>query len=262
MNLSVEDLDKIQCDGFFLVNQVDLSVGSYYYKFAGISEIFRELLGNMVFNLVGINCAKYEYIPEKKCLLSKDLNSEQVMHSPSEFGIKAITLYDVNKGIEKAKFGNEDKLKLSIEVMHFIDLLFSNIDRHVTNFGFYIDENNNATLVVFDNGCFLSYYEIATRPLAFKMGGMSSMQFLHHSKKEEAQAFIKSMSIEMKELAPMYLELFSPNRVEFMIEQIEKDLGITFPDKKYNMKKYKNNYNMVNSFVMGKRESFVKRLFR
>ena len=88
------------------------------------------------------------------------------------------------------------------------------------------------------------------------------MQFLHYSKKEEAQAFIKSMSIEMKELAPMYLELFSPNRVEFMIEQIEKDLGITFPDKKYNMKKYKNNYNMVNSFVMGKRENFVKRLFR
>ena len=64
MNLSVEDLDKIQCDGFFLVDQVDLSIGSYYYKFAGISEIFRELLGNMIFDMVGIDCAKYEYIKQ------------------------------------------------------------------------------------------------------------------------------------------------------------------------------------------------------
>ena len=63
MVLSEEDLCKIECDGFFLVDQVDLSIGSYYYKFAGAGEVFRELLGSKVFKMVGIKCAEYEYLP-------------------------------------------------------------------------------------------------------------------------------------------------------------------------------------------------------
>ena len=80
MVLSEEDLCKIECDGFFLVDQVDLSIGSYYYKFAGAGEVFRELLGSKVFKMVGIKCAEYEYLPQKKCLMSKDLNSEQIRY--------------------------------------------------------------------------------------------------------------------------------------------------------------------------------------
>ena len=99
MVLSEEDLCKIECDGFFLVDQVDLSIGSYYYKFAGAGEVFRELLGSKVSKMVGIKCAEYEYLPQKKCLMSKDLNSEQIMYTPSSFGMKGITLYDVYMGI-------------------------------------------------------------------------------------------------------------------------------------------------------------------
>ena len=66
MQLSKEDLDKIQCDGFFLVSQVDLSIGSYFAKFCSLDAIFRELLGKKVFDLVGIKSAEYEYVPEKK----------------------------------------------------------------------------------------------------------------------------------------------------------------------------------------------------
>lgn len=262
MVLSEEDLCKIECDGFFLVDQVDLSIGSYYYKFAGPGEVFRELLGSKVFKMVGIKCAEYEYLPQKKCLMSKDLNSERIMYTPSSFGMKGITLYDVYMGIERGRFNNPDQVKLSIEIMHFIDLLFSNIDRHSTNFGFYLDSNNNAELVLFDNGCFLSHYDIATRPLAFQVGGMSSMQFMSISKKEEAKEFFKRMSPEMRELVPMYLELFEPSRVEFMISQIEKEIGMEFPEKKYNMRKYKRNYSMVSSFVKGKKESFIKRFIK
>jgi hypothetical protein len=141
-----------------------------------------------------------------------------------------------------------------------IDLLFSNIDRHSTNFGFYLDSNNNAELVLFDNGCFLSHYDIATRPLAFQVGGMSSMQFMSISKKEEAKEFFKRMSPEMRELVPMYLELFEPSRVEFMISQIEKEIGMEFPEKKYNMRKYKRNYSMVKRLLKGKKKEFSKSL--
>jgi hypothetical protein len=262
MVLSDEDLCKIECDGFFLVDQVDLSIGSYYYKFAGSGEVFRELLGSKVFKMVGIKCAEYEYLPQKKCLMSKDLNNEQIMYTPSSFGMKGVTLYDVYMGIERGRFNNSDQVKLSIEIMHFIDLLFSNIDRHVTNFGFYLDEDNNAELVLLDNGCFLSHYDIATRPLAYNLGGIGSMQFMSISKKDEANEFIKRLSPEMRELVPMYLELFTPERVEVMINMIEKEIKMEFPDKKYNMRKYRKNYNMVSNLVKGKKESFVKRFIK
>ena len=262
MVLSEEDLSKIECDGFILVDQVDLSIGSYYYKFAGAGEVFRELLGSKVFELVGIKCADYKYLPQKKCLLSKDLNSEQIMFAPSGFGMKGTTLFDVYRGIERGKFNNPEQVKLSIQIMHFIDLLFSNIDRHITNFGFYLDSNNNAELVLLDNGCFLGHYDIATRPLAFQMGGIGSMQFMTISKKEEATEFFKRMMPEMRELVPMYLELFEPSRVEFMISQIEKEIGMEFPEKKYNMRKYKRNYSMVSSLAKGKKESFIKRFVK
>ena len=42
----------------------------------------------------------------------------------------------------------------------------------------------------------------------------------------------------MRELVPMYLELFEPSRVEFMISQIEREIGMEFPEKKYNMRNY------------------------
>lgn len=262
MKLTEDDLSKIECDGFFLVDQVDLSIGSYYYKFAGLGEIFRELLGRDVFNMVGIKCAQYEYLSDKKCLLSKDLNSDKPMISPTSFGIKGTILYDVYKGIDKGEFSNSEQIKLSIEIMHFIDLLFSNIDRHITNFGFYIDDDLNAELVLLDNGCFLSYYDIATRPLAYNLGGMSSMQFMMISKKAEAIEFVKRMSLEMRELVPMYLELFKPERVEVMLNKIEKEINMEFPDKKYNMRKYRKNYNMVSSLVKSKKESFVKKFIK
>ena len=48
--------------------------------------------------------------------------------------------------------------------MHFIDMLFSNVDRHIYNYGISIDENNNGCLVVFDNGLFLDYFDKIVKP--------------------------------------------------------------------------------------------------
>ena len=263
MVLSEEDLCKIECDGFFLVDQVDLSIGPYYYKFAGAGEIFRELLGSKVFKMVGIKCAEYEYLPQKKCLMSKDLNSEQIMYTPSSFGMKGVTLYDVYMGIERGRFNNPDQVKLSIEIMHFIDLLFSNIDRHISNFGFYIDEAGNVVLALLDNECFLKYYDKATRPMYVEEGErIDSMSFMRTSKKKEAEVFLSNISFELKELIPKYLEMFSPSRVESIITGIEMELGMEFPNKRYNMRKYKRNYSMICGLLKVKKKSFMKTLVK
>lgn len=257
MKLSLDDLEKIEFDNFFFVNQVNLSIGSYYAKFCSMEEIFRELLGQMVFELVGIECAKYEYIPQKKCLLSKDLHENRILKNLTELGIKGNTLFKVYEGIA-CNFSNYKQLKLSIEIMHFIDLLFSNIDRHTSNFAFSINDDNSAELVVYDNGYFLDYYSIATRPVAVT----ECTDFFLHSKKEEAVAFISCMSDEMKLLVPKYLELFTPEKVETMINNIKKRLNIEFSQKQYHMKKFRKNYNMVCKLMKIKKQSWSFKLFK
>ncbi len=267
MDLCKSDLDKIQCDGFFMVTQCDLSIGSYYAKFTGVDGIFRELLGKKVFDLVGIKSADYEYIPEKKCLLSRDLNQDGRFYNLYElFIMRATTMKQLFDGLERVQKDTGykcDNVKLSLEVMHFIDLLFSNIDRHISNFGFYIDEAGNVVLALLDNECFLKYYDKATRPMYVEEGErIDSMSFMRTSKKKEAEVFLSNISFELKELIPKYLEMFSPSRVESIITGIEMELGMEFPNKRYNMRKYKRNYSMICGLLKVKKKSFMKTLVK
>lgn len=267
MQLSKDDLDKIQCDGFRLVEQFDLSIGSYYVKFTGVDGVFRELLGKKIFDLVGIKSAEYEYIPEKKCLLSRDLNQDGRFYNLYEFFIMRITtmkqLFDGLDRVEKDTGYKCDNTKFSLEVMHFIDLLFSNIDRHISNFGFYIDKDGNVVLALLDNECFLKYYDKATRPMYVAEGErIDSMSFMRTSKKKEAEMFLNNMSFELKELIPKYMELFHPSRVEVMIQGLEMELEHEFPQKRYNMRKYKRNYSMVCKLLKAKKKEFSKSLVK
>lgn len=264
MQLSKEDLDKIQCDGFFLVSHVDLSIGSYFAKFCGFDGIFRELLGKKVFDLVGIKSAEYEYVPEKKCLISKDLNSDKKFYTPYDFYImRSTTMEQVFRGLDNLEVAtnvNSKKAKLSLEIMHFIDLLFSNVDRNINNFGFYIDELGNVELVLLDNECFLNYYVEATRPMYYGDDRTDTNTFMTIPKRKEAELFLNNISDELKELIPKYMELFHPSRVEVMIQGLEMELGHEFPQKRYNMRKYKRNYSMVKRLLKGKKKEFSKSL--
>ena len=253
MKLSKADLDRINFDGFFLVEQVDLSIGSYYSKFCNINTRFMELLGKKVFDMVGIKSADYEYVQEKGCLLSKDLCCDKPMFSCYDlFIMKANTLKQVYDGLDNLSYrfdyGMEykvDKVKLQIEIMHFIDILFSNIDRHISNFGFYIHDNGEVELVLLDNEYFLQNFKIATRPMACGDDEMDSNDFMGVSKRYEASKFFESMSDEMKELVSKYLELFSPERVELLLNTIEEEQCLGWPLKASSLRQYKKNYKMI-----------------
>lgn len=89
-----------------------------------------------------------------------------------------------------------------------------------------------------------------------------ALDFMCHTKKEEASSFVKNMSDEMRELAPKYLELFVPSKVEMFINQIEQEIGMEFPQKRYNMRKYRSNYNMLCRLVKNKKRSFGRVLVK
>jgi hypothetical protein len=253
MRLSKEDLDKIHYDGYFLVQQVNLSIGSYYAKFCNINSRFMELLGKKVFDLVGIKSADYEYVQEKGCLLSEDLNCDKHMFSCYDlFIMRANTLKQVYDGLDNLTYrlnnGIEykvDKVKLQIEIMHFIDILFSNVDRHISNFGFYLHDNGEVELVLLDNEYFLQNFKTATRPMSCGDDEIESQDFMAVSKKYEATKFFESMSDEMKALVSKYLELFSPERVELLLNTIEEEQCLGWPLKASSLRQYKKNYKMI-----------------
>lgn len=249
MELTKSDLDKIQHDYFVMADRVDLSIGSYYYKFCSINSRFMELLGAKVFDLVGIKHAEYEYVQEKACLLSKDLNTYERLYSCYDLYImRANTLDQVMSAMDKLGIQcgyDVSKVKLQIEVMHFIDILFSNIDRHISNFGFYLYPDGLVELVVLDNEYFLQNFKIATRPMACGDDEIEEQDFMGISKRYEASKFFESMSDELRELIPKYLELFSPSRVEVMLNSLEDEQCLGWPNKRYSLRHYKKNYKMI-----------------
>ena len=249
VQLTREDLDKIYYDPLFLFEQVDLSIGSYYTKFCNTNSCIMEIFAKKIFDMVGIKCAEYEYILEHKCLLSKDLNVNQKMYTPYDFGImRANTLEQVMNGLERVnieKGYNIDKVRMQFEILHFIDILFSNIDRHITNFGFYIQKDSSLELVVFDNEYFLQNFKTATRPMACGDDEIDSDAFIGISKEYEVSCFFENISNELSELTPKYMELFSPDRVFTLINSVEDESGLLLKGKKTIVKDYKRNYKMI-----------------
>lgn len=262
MQLTKDDLDKIYYDPLLLVEQVDLSIGSYYTKFCNNNSCIMEILAKKIFDLVGIKCAEYKYVPEHKCLLSKDLNANQRMYKPYDLAmIRANTLEQVMNGLERTNIEKGyaiDNVRLQFEILHFIDILFSNIDRHITNFGFYIKDNSYLELVVLDNEYFLQNFKIATRPMACGDDEIDSDAFIGISKKHEASCFFENISNELRELISKYMELFSPDRVLTLINSVELESGLSLKYKKTILKDYKKNYKMINKLLGLKKAYFLR----
>ena len=74
LNLNEEDRIKLKCDPNIRVKHVDLNIGTFYAKYCFNDEIFKELLGKKVFDMVGIKCPNYFMFRDEHCVLSEDLN--------------------------------------------------------------------------------------------------------------------------------------------------------------------------------------------
>lgn len=246
MVLNKEDMERITCSESFPVEKVELSIGSYYAKKCSDERLFMEYLGKRVFDMVGIKSADCQYIHEKACLLSENLNSDSNFYTAYDLSImNADTLLQINNGLDNFELATDfdvKKAKLQIEIMHFIDILFSNIHRNISDFGFYLLEDKKVLLAVLNNGDFLQNFNTATRPVSFNDEDIYSLKFSNISKRNEAGFFFDNMSKEMKDLSTKYLELFIPNNIETMITSIEMELQMECPSKESRLKEYAANY--------------------
>ena len=138
IKLSFEDRLQIKEKNFdyFNVHHFDFSCGSFYVKKCSLGDSFMELFAKKVFDIVGIICANY-YLLNDNFIISEDLKKlDNFLYITNLRGIKLrnVTLDMVRDSLTEIVCNKED-IKLQLNIMHFIDILFSNTDRHTKNYG-------------------------------------------------------------------------------------------------------------------------------
>lgn len=257
IELTPTDLEIINkvTNKYLNVHHINLSSGSYYIKFCSEEEALKELLGKRIFDIAGIYCPKYVYLKDKKCVISEDLNQLPNFKYINEFKfLKSVTLDTVINKICK-EVSNPDEIVLHLNIMHFIDILFSNTDRHTKNYGLSLDAKRNAQLIVFDNGMLLEHLDFVTKPVSFRLANFNS------PKSSECDLFLKNLSEEHKEILFQLFDKFDPENVQIILNSFEKEYGLKFESKNKLLKNYIKNYKNL-LFIINKHRqiNIIKKL--
>ena len=238
INLTEKDKEQIEYDEWDKVVRFDLSTGSHYAKFTDQTGAFRELFGKKIFDKIGISSPEYLFLKEKNCILSTDLK-ETYKNLIFGYELEDITnmgvLYDTLK-----QFTNCDELITQVNIMHFIDILFCNTDRHSSNYAFSVNEDGTAKLVVLDNELMLHDFYHATRPVSFPT--QCHLTFTQYTKECEYKYFLETLPEDQKEILYRYLQMFDPKTVYSITTSIEEENNCKFKDKKKLFLNYVKNY--------------------
>lgn len=261
INLTEKEKNKIRrADlSYHNVKKYTLRSGIYYVKQCFEDEAIRELIGKKVFDMVGIKCPEYQYLIEDKKLVSRDLHSlskfmymDQVPDINKDLYWRCITLDIVRESVLK-EVRNKDEILLQINIMHFIDILFSNIDRHLGNYGIFFDKNRNGYLAVFDNGMFISNLDCVTKPLS--KTGIKGF----NPKGQECEHFIENLSLEHKKIIYEIFLRFTPKLLTEIINSIEKEYNYKFRLRNKLLREYKKNYLMIYLLISKSIKSDMKK---
>lgn len=193
------------------LRQVDLSVGSFYAKYCSGEEMFKELLGKKIADMLGIKCPNYYMFKDERCILSEDLKEYNNFKSAYELMKNGTTINDLRTALEYQsgeynRYTNVDELMFQIYTMHFMDILFSNTDRHLDNYGFVLNEDGTGALVVFDHGMLLDHLHIATQPLSFPTA--DALDYARYSKEAECRYFMEHADDEIMRMIQSILSRF------------------------------------------------------
>lgn len=236
--LTEEDKSRIKYDGWDKIKRIDLSNGSFYTKFTGKDGAFRELFGKKIFDIVGIPSPEYLYIKEENCILSTDLREEYPNFKLAYEMADIRNINDLYNLIKK--FKNYDEIIKQVNIMHFIDILFGNTDRHSNNYGFNINEDGTASLVVLDNEEMLFDYIHATRPVSFPTE--NHLSFIDYSKEAEYKYFLESLPEEHKQVIYYLLQIFNIKEVFKLMNDLEQENNCRFKNKRKFFLEYLKNY--------------------
>lgn len=209
-------------------------------------EHLENYLEKKIFDMVGISSPEYMYIKEKNCILSSDLKQTYKRFIfASELGdiINIKVLYELLK-----QFKNYEELITEVNIMHFIDTLFCNTDRHSENYGFAVNEDNTARLVILDNELMLEDFTCATRPVSFPT--KSHVVYRYYSKECEYKYFLETLSEEEKQFISYYLQKLDLKIVYFIMNSLEIENDCKFKNKNKFFLKYVKNYIMLYKSTM------------
>jgi len=262
LKLTKEDKQKIKFDPSFLTKKLDLSVGSFYAKYCSKSEMLRELLSKKISDIVGIKCPNYFILKDENCILIENLNNNDNFYCANSLKGEILTIDVLRKDLEfqrdkNKKFINVEEIMIKFNILHFIDILFSNINRNSSNYGFILKKDGTGELVIYNNGQILNYFENSTQPLSFPC--VSAIDILITSKEEEAKYFIDNVNDEIIEEIDKIYNIFTPLRLSFLINCIEQETNENFQDKDTILLKYEQNYLMIGKLISFRKNNIMSK---
>ena len=243
--LTKDDLKQLEHEKNLKYKYVNLSSGNYHMKCCDQSNMVKELFGKKIANIIGLSCPDYQYITEANCILSKNIKIDHTFFWAHELGIDGTTLKNIGECLEFQKanynrFTNVQEIMFQVYLMHFMDIIFSNIDRSIVNFGFKLNDDNTGYLAIIDHGEMFDHFNLATRPLSFEKAG--NLDYTAYTKVIEFKCFISKMAPELLRVFEQLFLLFEPKKIKLMIEQIETENNLKLFNKKEILKNYKINY--------------------
>lgn len=123
-----------------------------------------------------------------------------------------------------------------------------NTDRHSNNYGFNINEDDTASLVVLDNEEMLFDFIHATRPVSFPIE--NHLCFIDYSKEAEYKYFLESLPENQKQIVYSYLRKFDPKTVYSIMNEIEKENNYRFKNKRKFFLEYLKNYLRIYKYTI------------
>ena len=249
--LTEEDKHKIKQEKNIKVKKVELSTGTYYVKYIYEENIFKELLGKKIADIIGLECPNCYMIKDEHCLLSEAVQESKIFKYAYEFG-KIYTLNDLQSALENERdkngyYNNVEEIMNQIYLMHSVDILFSNIDRHEGNYGFSLHSNGTGILVIYDHDDILENLHLATRPVSFPES--DGLDYARYTKEAELRYFLEQYP-EAPEIIKQILPKFNPIIIKLIMEKIERETNHKFKCKKKLLKNYLKNYIMINKVIL------------
>lgn len=258
INLTEKDMQQLKNNNLNYVysTNLDLSIGKFYVKYCSKNEMFRELIAKKIADIVDIKCPNYYMVKEANCILiEEESNIKENFYRTSDLKIETITLKDIQNILEEQRdkynrFTNVEELMFQISIMHFIDILFSNIDRFSANYGFILNEDKSGSLIIFNHQNVLNFFDKATRPVSFP--NADALDFTRYSKKAETEYFIEQVPENILEIINKIFSRFTLKTFYLIINSIEKEAKEKFPDKMDVLMKYYKNYRMIGKLLSKK----------
>ena len=232
----------------------------YYFKI--VEDEGHELVGDKLANICGINTTsdKIVLVNNEYYYLSYDLNNDGVYKDAGNMGITSLNLYDIWIMLEQTYPESSKKLMEQLIRIFIFDSILMFDDRHMFNFG-VLSKGKKKDFYILDNEMILNgFYDLFLKAKFSSEDKLDKYTDLDlafddvpdnmKSNLEMFEYFIATLGSEQYHLVLDIYNKLTPEVVEAVFSEVEKEENITFDEKEYNMKLYRENYRMITELLV------------